>query len=92
MDKTRTSPPKLSRVSPLWTVQEVANYLNVRPRSVYRLVRDKGLPGKRIGREYRFRRADVEAWFETGIPAVPMTGTAGMVVRTRAMKIEPHDW
>jgi excisionase family DNA binding protein len=43
------------------TVAEVATYLKVHPRTVYRLVRRKQLPGFRVGGDLRFLRADIDA-------------------------------
>ena len=42
----------------LLTVQQVAEYLNVSPRTIRRL----RLPCVRIGRSVRFERRDVLAW------------------------------
>jgi excisionase family DNA binding protein len=44
------------------TTEDVLAYLNVTPRTIYRLVRTGELPAIRIGRQWRFRRADLEAF------------------------------
>jgi excisionase family DNA binding protein len=46
----------------LMTVVEVARWLRVHQRTVYRLVRQEDLPHVRVGRGLRFTRAEVEAW------------------------------
>ncbi|WP_327585022.1 helix-turn-helix domain-containing protein [Nonomuraea sp. NBC_00507] len=49
---------------PLWNVQQVAAYLNISKRWVYRDGRSYGLPIFMIGRQLRARPADVRAWVE----------------------------
>jgi len=46
------------------TTEEVLAYLNVTPRTIYRLIRTGELPAIRIGRQWRFRRADLDQWVE----------------------------
>lgn len=44
------------------TTEEVLAYLRITPRTIYRLIRTGELPAMRIGRQWRFRRADLDAW------------------------------
>lgn len=46
------------------TTEEVLAYLRITPRTVYRLIRSGELPAMRIGRQWRFRRSDLDAWIE----------------------------
>ena len=46
------------------TTDEVLGYLNTTPRTIYRLIRAGELPAIRIGRQWRFRRSDLDAWLE----------------------------
>jgi excisionase family DNA binding protein len=46
------------------TTDEVLGYLNTTPRTIYRLIRNGELPAIRIGRQWRFRRADLDRWIE----------------------------
>jgi excisionase family DNA binding protein len=46
----------------LLTVDEVAEYLNVDKFTVYRLLRDKKLPGVKVGNQWRFNHQMIEAW------------------------------
>ena len=41
---------------------EVLDCLNVTPRTLYRLIRTGQLPAVRVGRQWRFRKADLENW------------------------------
>jgi excisionase family DNA binding protein len=44
------------------TTEEVIEYLHVNLRTVYRLLKAGQLPAVRVGRQWRFRRSDVDAW------------------------------
>jgi excisionase family DNA binding protein len=46
------------------TTEEVLAYLNVTPRTIYRLIRTGELPAIRIGRQWRFRRSDLDAFLD----------------------------
>jgi excisionase family DNA binding protein len=46
------------------TTTEVLEYLHVNLRTVYRLLKAGRLPAVRVGRQWRFRKADVDAWLE----------------------------
>ena len=48
----------------LMTMAELAEYLNVRHRTLYRFVRDGEIPGFKIGGAWRFDRADIDHWIE----------------------------
>ena len=49
---------------PFLTTEQVLGYLNTTPRTIYRLIRNGELPAIRIGRQWRFRRADLDRWVE----------------------------
>ncbi|HET7618692.1 MAG TPA: helix-turn-helix domain-containing protein [Vicinamibacterales bacterium] len=53
-----------SQLETFLTTEEVLSYLNVTPRTIYRLIRSGELPALRIGRQWRFRRGDLDAWLE----------------------------
>ena len=46
------------------TTEEVLSYLKITPRTIYRLIRSGELPAVRIGRQWRFRRRDLDQWLE----------------------------
>jgi len=52
----------------LLTTEEVLAYLRVTPRTIYRLIHSGELPAMRIGRQWRFRRNDLDAWLERQRP------------------------
>lgn len=47
------------------TTEEVMDYLQVNLRTVYRLVKAGKIPAVRIGRQWRFRRKDLDVWLRT---------------------------
>jgi len=44
------------------TTAEVLGCLKVNPRTIYRLIKTGELPAIRIGRQWRFRRSDLDEW------------------------------
>jgi excisionase family DNA binding protein len=44
------------------TVREVADYLKVNERTIYRLATEGEIPAFRVGASWRFRKEDVETW------------------------------
>ena len=44
------------------SVEEVAHWLGLAPRTVYRLVQRGRLPGFKAGNQWRFNRQMLEAW------------------------------
>jgi excisionase family DNA binding protein len=51
---------------PLFTVAEVADVLRVSNMTVYRLIKAGELPALRVGKNYRIREHDLEAFLATG--------------------------
>lgn len=48
---------------PLWTVEEVAQYLRLEPDTVRAMARDAKLPAIKVGRMWRFRRSALHKYF-----------------------------
>ncbi len=44
------------------TTEEVLDYLQVNLRTVYRLIKAGKIPAVRVGRQWRFRKKDIDAW------------------------------
>jgi excisionase family DNA binding protein len=65
---------------PLLSVDEVAEFLGVRPDTVYKLIRRNGLPGAKVGRLWRFRKDEVDGWVDEQRarrgPTKPRSGNA----------------
>ena len=68
------------------TTEEVLEYLQVNLRTVYRLIKAGKIPAVRVGRQWRFRKRDIDAWLDSQrlrggartaaapAPARPVTG------------------
>ena len=46
------------------TVREVADYLNVNEKTVYRLAQRHELPAFKVAGAWRFKREDIDLWIE----------------------------
>ena len=44
------------------TVREVADYLKVKDRTIYRLVANGEMPGFKVGGSWRFRKLEIDRW------------------------------
>ncbi|ART78923.1 methylation-associated defense system helix-turn-helix domain-containing protein MAD1 [Oceanisphaera avium] len=47
------------------TIKEVAEYLKVNERTIYRLAASGELPGFRVGNAWRFKKSDLEEWISS---------------------------
>jgi excisionase family DNA binding protein len=43
-------------------LEEVAQYLHVHPKTVYRLLKNRSIPAFKVGSEWRFSRDSIERW------------------------------
>src|SRR6186713_1207567 len=50
------------------TTEEVLDYLQVNLRTVYRLIKAGKIPAVRVGRQWRFRKRDIDAWLDSQRP------------------------
>jgi len=65
------------------TTAEVLAYLNVNLRTVYRLIKAGTIPAVRVGRQWRFRKRDLDAWLETQRPEAGAAVVSPPVVSRR---------
>jgi excisionase family DNA binding protein len=59
------------------TTEEVLDYLQVNLRTVYRLIKAGKIPAVRVGRQWRFRKRDIDAWLESQRSRQSRIGAAG---------------
>ncbi len=73
MMHTRTPDEKraVQARSPVMTVQQLADYLQIHPSTIYRLLKRGDLAACvfRVGSDYRFVRSGVDAWIAAGCPS-----------------------
>jgi len=48
----------------LMTLQEVADYLRVTEKTIYRLLRRGKIPATKVGRQWRFEKTSVDEWLQ----------------------------
>ncbi|MEN6478127.1 MAG: helix-turn-helix domain-containing protein [Anaerolineales bacterium] len=53
----------------LLNVKQVAQYLQLKESTIYSWAQDGKIPAIKIGRTWRFRRADLDAWLEQHLKA-----------------------
>jgi nitrogen PTS system EIIA component len=51
-------------VPDLFTPKQLAEYLQLSPRTVYRMLERNELPGVRVGGQWRFRKSEVDYWLD----------------------------
>ena len=77
------------------TTEEVLEYLQVNLRTVYRLIKAGKIPAVRVGRQWRFRKRDIDAWLDSQrprggsrpAPATPARPAAG-TTRPRVLVVD----
>ncbi|MCX6538965.1 MAG: response regulator [Acidobacteria bacterium] len=76
------------------TSEEVLEYLQVNLRTVYRLIKAGKIPAVRVGRQWRFRKADIDRWLNSQTTALPAaeptavgTPSGGERVSTRRPRV-----
>lgn len=56
--------PSSSAVSAIMTIGEVADYLKVTERTIYRLAAAKQIPAFKVGGSWRFSKSDIDTWIQ----------------------------
>ena len=70
--------------SDILTILEVANYLKVAERTVYRLAAAKKIPAFKVGGAWRFSRAEIDQWIKSQSSLVAATdGVSAVGKRAR---------
>jgi excisionase family DNA binding protein len=70
------------------TTEEVLAYLQVNLRTVYRLIKAGKIPAVRVGRQWRFRKRDIDAWLDSQRPRAG--ARLHPVAETRPAPARPH--
>jgi excisionase family DNA binding protein len=66
------------------TTEEVLEYLQVNLRTVYRLIKAGKIPAVRVGRQWRFRKRDIDAWLDSQRPRSGLRASAPAPAPARA--------
>src|SRR6188474_3449904 len=80
------------------TTEEVLDYLQVNLRTVYRLIKAGKIPAVRVGRQWRFRKRDIDAWLDSqrgprtaraaAAPAAQAARPAAAAARPRVLVVD----
>ncbi len=62
------------------TLAEAAKYTRVSTRTMRQLARDGRVPGKKVGREWRFLRSALDAWISGALPVAEPAGQYGLAL------------
>ncbi len=49
------------------TLEEVADYLRLKPQTIYTWAQEKKIPAAKLGKEWRFRKSLIDKWFNQHI-------------------------
>ena len=72
------------------TTEEVLEYLQVNLRTVYRLIKAGKIPAVRVGRQWRFRRRDIDSWLESQRPRAARPAQASEAASSRPASERPR--
>ncbi|MGA2641362.1 MAG: helix-turn-helix domain-containing protein [Spirochaetia bacterium] len=50
--------------SEILTLKDLSAYLKIAPSSLYKLVRQGGIPGRKVGKRWRFHRQAIDKWLQ----------------------------
>ncbi len=54
----------MTKLKPILTLKEIANYLDVSPTSIYRYIKQGKIPVTRVGKQWRFRKTRIDEWLK----------------------------
>jgi excisionase family DNA binding protein len=63
----------------IWNSVEAAEYLRIHPRTLKRMARNGEIPSIQIGRLWRFRQSDLDAWLTRKVNSGPLCHAASTV-------------
>jgi excisionase family DNA binding protein len=57
----------MAEINDRWlSVDEICKYIGVSKDTVYKWISEKGMPAHRMGRLWKFKKEQVDAWVEAG--------------------------
>ena len=51
----------------IMTLEEVAEYLRLKPQTIYTWAQEKKIPAAKLGKEWRFKKSLIDKWFNEHI-------------------------
>jgi PTS system nitrogen regulatory IIA component len=71
------------------TIRQLAEYLMVSEKTVYRMLDRNQLPAVRVGAQWRFRRQDIDTWLSDEVRRVEVEGQRSVLDPTAELAIRP---
>jgi len=59
--------PEPAQPKEIMDVLELSRYIGIGKSKIYQLIREKKIPATRIGRQYRFSKAVIDAWMKENL-------------------------
>jgi excisionase family DNA binding protein len=50
-------------ISDIMTLEEVAEYLKLKPQTIYTWAQEKKIPAAKLGKEWRFKKSIIDEWY-----------------------------
>lgn len=79
--------PDTQTAGDILTIRQLAEYLMVSEKTVYRMLDRSELPGMRVGSQWRFRKQDIDAWLTEEVRRVEYEGQRGALEQGEASEI-----
>jgi excisionase family DNA binding protein len=70
----------------IMTLEEVAQYLKLKPQTVYKWAQEEMIPGAKFGKEWRFRKSILDEWIDRSI--LLTKGGFDTLLRSSALAVE----
>ncbi|MDD3536029.1 MAG: helix-turn-helix domain-containing protein [Candidatus Cloacimonetes bacterium] len=48
------------------SVQEISEYLGITKDSVYKMIKEKGMPAHKLGKLWKFKTSEIDLWIREG--------------------------
>ncbi len=48
----------------IMTLEEVAEYLRMKPQTIYTWAQERKIPAAKLGKEWRFKKSVIDKWFD----------------------------
>jgi DNA binding domain, excisionase family len=82
--------PETTISGDILTIRQLADYLMVSEKTVYRMVEKNQLPAMRIGAQWRFRKNDIDAWLTDEVRRVEREGKRAVLDSLEASELAIH--
>src|SRR5512143_119769 len=85
--KPTSLPPDPPAAPEIFNIRQLAAYLMVSEKTIYRMIEKRQIPGVRVGSQWRFRRRDIEDWLSEQIRQVEYERKSGVAEELGASEV-----